>query len=65
MNYSQARQKVNKAIEEKAVELNLSSIGDKEKLTDNDLEELLPHILKLVKSLQREKMFHRIGNLFD
>ncbi len=47
MNRFQAKQRVLQAIREDAVELNLSSIGDENKLDDADLEVLLTDILKL------------------
>ena len=47
MNKFQAKQRILQAIKEDAIELNLNSIGDKNKLNDDDLKELLPDILKL------------------
>lgn len=64
MNLSEAKKIVAKALKNDATELDLNSIGDDEKLSDEDITELLPDILKL-ENLQIFRLRDNRLTVFD
>ena len=63
MNIEQAREKVQEAISANATVLDLISTEDKEKLTSDDMEELVPEILKISSLAILETMGNQLSNV--
>jgi len=65
MNLEQAKKIVAKAIKHNAIDLNLSSYNENEKLTDKDLISLLPEITKLTFLTSLDLSFNQITHVLS